>query len=155
MIKVFILYILLRTLLRAFLIDKSYDDTSIFIFRVWVFGGYKLFDITKYLSHLEPDCYEVHVPLDPEQPSAHYRRLATYFHVCLSLRRGVKPLFSDGYMNIYPMPIRLRRISMSSQVTQFFAVQKMASLRIVGSVVSWTAECILVAITPALYDFPY
>ena len=35
----FNVYILLRSLLRAFLIDNSYEDTSIFIFRVWVFAG--------------------------------------------------------------------------------------------------------------------
>ena len=44
---------------------------------------------------------------------------------------------------------------MSSYVNQLFAGQEMASLLIVGSVVFWTAECILVAITPALYDSPY
>ena len=33
------------------------------------------------------------IPVDPEQPSAHYSRLATYCHVCLSLRRSVKPFF--------------------------------------------------------------
>ena len=44
---------------------------------------------------------------------------------------------------------------MSSHVSQLFAGQKVASLHIVGSVVYWTAGCILVAITPALYDSPY
>ena len=44
---------------------------------------------------------------------------------------------------------------MSPHVNQLFAGQEMASLLIVGSVVFWTAECILVVITPALYDSPY
>ena len=44
---------------------------------------------------------------------------------------------------------------MSSHVNQLFAGQEMASLHIVGSIVFWTAECILVAITPALYDSPH
>ena len=44
---------------------------------------------------------------------------------------------------------------MSSHVSQLFAGQKMASLHIIASVVSWTAECIPVAITRALYDSPY
>ena len=44
---------------------------------------------------------------------------------------------------------------MSSHVNQLFAGQEMASLHIVGSVVFWTAECILVEITPALYDSAY
>ena len=44
---------------------------------------------------------------------------------------------------------------MSSHVNQLFAGQKMASLRIVGSIAFWTAECILVAIALALYDYPY
>ena len=39
-IKVFNMYILLRALLHAFLIDDSYKDPSIFIFHVWVFAGY-------------------------------------------------------------------------------------------------------------------
>ena len=43
---------------------------------------------------------------------------------------------------------------MSSHVNQLFAGQKMASLYIVGSVVTWTAECILVSTTQALYDSP-
>ena len=148
------MYILLRSLLRAFF-DNSYEDTSIFIFRVWVFAGYITFNITKYLSHLRPNFYQVGIPFDPEQPSAHYSRLATYCHVCLSLQRGVKPFLSVGYTNIYPLRIRLRMISMSSHVSQSFAGQKMASLHIVGSVVYWTAGCTLVAITPALYDSPY
>ena len=44
---------------------------------------------------------------------------------------------------------------MSSHVSQLFAGQEMASLHIVGSIESWTAERVLVAITPALYDSPY
>ena len=43
---------------------------------------------------------------------------------------------------------------MSSHVNQLFAGQEMASLHLVGSGVSWTGECVLVAITPALYDSP-
>ena len=93
--------------------------------------------------------------VDPPQSSAHYSRLATYCQVCLSLQRGVKPFLPDGYTSIYLLRIRLRTISMSSHVSQLFAGQKMASLRIVGSVVSWTAYRILVPITSALYDSPY
>ena len=41
MIKVFSVYILLRSVLPAFfLINHSYEDISIFIFRLWVFAGY-------------------------------------------------------------------------------------------------------------------
>ena len=87
---------------------------------------------------------------DPEQSSVHYSRLATYCHVCFSLQRGVKPFLSDGYTNIYPLRMRLRTISMSTHVSQLFAGQNMASLHIVGSVVHWTAGCILVAITSGI-----
>ena len=34
------MYILLRSLLRCLMMDSSYKDTSIFIFRVLVFAGY-------------------------------------------------------------------------------------------------------------------
>ena len=104
---------------------------------------------------MRPNFDEVGIPVDPEQSLAHYSGLATYCHVCLSLQRGVKPFLPDGYKNIYPLRIRLRILAMSSHVNQLFAGQDMANLHIVGSVVFWTAECILVAITPALYDSPY
>jgi len=34
------MYMVLRSLLRCMMIDSSYEDTTIFIFHVWVFGGY-------------------------------------------------------------------------------------------------------------------
>ena len=88
------------------------------------------FHITKYFSHLRPDFYEVGLPIDPEQSSVHYSWLATYCHVCLSLRRGVRSFLPDGYTNIDPLRIRLRTISMSSHDSQLFAGQEMASLHI-------------------------
>ena len=36
----FNVYILLRFLLHCLIDDSSYEDTSIFIFRVWVFADY-------------------------------------------------------------------------------------------------------------------
>jgi len=36
-------YILLRSLLRCLVMDSSYEDTSIFMFRVGVFAGYIIF----------------------------------------------------------------------------------------------------------------
>ena len=117
------------------MIDNSYEGTSIFIFHVWVLAGYIIIPYNQVFSHLKSDFYKVGVPVDPEQPSAHYYRLATYCHVCLSIERGVKPFLSDGYRNIYPLRIRLRIISMSSHVNQLFAGQEMASLLIVDSVV--------------------
>ena len=108
-----------------------------------------------YSAHIRPNFDEVGIPVHPEQSFAHYSRLATYCHICLSLQRGVKPFPPDGYTNIYPLRKGLRIISMSSHVNHLFTGQEIASLDIVGSVVFWTAECILVAITPALYDSPY
>ena len=137
------------------MIDNSYEDTSIFIFRVWVFASYITFSYIQVFFSPQTYFNEVGIPFDPEQSFVHYSWLATYYHVCLSLRGGVKPFLPDGYTNIYPLRIRLRTISISSPLSQLFAGQEMASLHIVGSGVSWTAECILVAITPALYDSPY
>ena len=149
------MYILLRSLLRAF---SSIVATKTPRYLYSASGCSRpayLFHISKYFSHLRPDFYEVGILVDPEQSSAHYSRLATYCHLCLSLQRGLKPFLPDGYTNLNPLRIRLRTISMSSHVSQLFAVQEMASLLIVGSVVSWTAECFLVTITPAFYDCPY
>jgi len=39
----FNLNILLRALLRCLMIHNSYEDTSIFIFSVWLFAGYITF----------------------------------------------------------------------------------------------------------------
>ena len=71
--------------------------------------------------------------IDPEQLAVHYSRLATYCHVCLSLRRGCEALL-DSYTNIYPLRIRVRTTSMSSHVNELFTGQKMASPDIIGSV---------------------
>ena len=65
----------------------------------------------------------------------------------------MKPVLPDGYTNIYLLRLRLRIISMSSHVNRLFAGQEMASLHLVGSVVSWTAQWILVAIVMGVVIF--
>jgi len=45
--------VLFRSLLRCMIIDNSYEDTSIFIFRTWVFSGYITFPYNSIsFSHL-------------------------------------------------------------------------------------------------------
>ena len=151
----FNLYILLRSPLRAWWSIIATKTPRYLYSASGCSRAALLSHISKYFSHLGPDFYEVGIPVDPKQLSTHYSRLATYCHVCLSLQRGVKPFLPYGYTNIYPLQIRLQTISMSSHVNQLFAGQEMATLHMVGSVVFWTTECILVAITPALYDSPY
>ena len=147
----FNVYILLRSLLHAFfLINHSYEDTTRCIFRVWVFAGYITIPYNQVSFSPRTQLLQSGIPVVPEQPSGHYSRLATYCHVCLSLRRDVKPFFPTGYTNIYPLRIRLQTILMSSHGNHLFAGQKMASLRIVGSFASWTTEYIVVTIAPAL-----
>jgi len=41
------MYKLLTSLLCCFMIDNSYEDTSIFISRVWMFAGYMTFSYNK------------------------------------------------------------------------------------------------------------
>ena len=62
------MYIVLRSLLRCLPDNKSYEDTSTFIFRVWVFAGYISLPITKYLSFTWLNFFEVGARLDPEHP---------------------------------------------------------------------------------------
>ena len=151
----FNVYILLRSLLRAWWSIIATKIPRYLYSASWCSRATLLFHITKYFSHIRPGFDEVGIPLTQNNRFAHNSRIATYCHVCLSLQRGVKPFLPDGYTNIYPLRIRLPIISMSSHVSRLFAGHEMASLHIVGSVVFWTAECILVVITPALHDSPY
>lgn len=58
-------------------------------------------------------------------------------------------------MNIYPLPIGLQTISRSSHVERLFTGQKMGSVGIIDTIVTWTKECILVIVSLVLYDSPY
>ena len=110
----FNVYILLRSLLRAWWSWKCYEDTSIFIFRVGCSRTTQLFHITKYLSRLLPDFKEVGAPFDPERPNT-YSRISQLIAKYDSYLVRVEPESSLEFItNIYPLRIDLRIIPMCS-----------------------------------------
>ena len=151
----FNVYIVLRSLLRALLIDNSYKDTSIFIFRVWVFADYMTIPYNQVFFSSQNWLLRSGHPRWPWTIVCSLLSTSNLLPRMPLATKGCEAFFPNGYTNIYPLRIRLRISSMSSHVNQLLAGQKMANLYIVGSVVAWTAGCILVAITSALYDSPY
>ena len=139
-IQVFNRYILLRSLLRASWSIIATKTPRYLHPATAHLRATQPFHISKDMSRHLLNFLKVGTPVDPEQPFVHYSQLASYCHICLSLRRAEKPCLSDSYTNIYPLRIGLRRIYMCSHIEWLFAGQKMASLCIVDSISTWTTE---------------
>jgi len=97
-------YILLRSLLRCLMMDSSYEDTSMFIFRVLGIRGLQNLSIKLSISR-PPGSTSLKWEPDLTLIVCYLSTLvcATYCHVCLSHgERGV-PVPLDGYTNMYPL----------------------------------------------------
>ena len=96
--------------------EKFYEDTSIFIFRVGCSRATGLSYINKYLSQLLPDFKVVGAPNDSERLDT-YSRISQLIAMYDSDLIRVEPQSSlEFIMNIYPLRIVLRIISMFSHI---------------------------------------
>ena len=147
------MYILLRSLLRAWWSWKMLQDTSIFIFRVGCSRPTWLSHNIKYLSLLLPDFKELGAPFDSERPNT-YSRISQLIATYDSHLVGVEPESSlEIITNIYPLRIDLRIIPMCSYGIIIRRTEDGPSSY---GWLRWDLDCrcsnILVSTTLALYD---
>ena len=104
------IYIVKVSSVCFFDLEKCYEDTLIYIFRVGCSWAISLFHITKYLSPLLHDFTEVGDPFDPERPNT-YSRISPLIATYDSYLVRVEPESSLEFITkSYPFPLVSRII---------------------------------------------
>jgi len=98
------------------MISKSYEDTSIVVFGVWMFTRSITILYNQVFLHNHLTSFEVDVRLTQNSCWLPTLVFTTYCHICLCYEEYMESVHLEGYTNIYPLPIVLLIIFMCSLV---------------------------------------